>query len=305
MSAEEKRRSLAGFGFIIAVSCLWGTALPITAFLLQHMDAVLAMLLRALLAGLVLGAATLFVDGRRGLAVGLPLGRFLALGGWMAGFYVTFTFGIALSDPVAAGCILVTGPPIAAVTAWVLVRAPFDRGFPLALALTMAGGGLIVWGGALAPGREGFSLRGGEFLMVLSNVSWTVYSIRSQQWFGRASQVRRSYVGRLGASLYLVLALPLAPLAGLARMPLFDWAPAAMLALLFVGIVSTGAGNFFWNAGVARVGVPLASLYGNLVPVVGVGVSMAIGHSAHALQIAGAALALAGVVYMQWRKMTA
>jgi len=53
------------------------------------------------------------------------------------------------------------------------------------------------------------------------------------------------------------------------------------------------------------LGVAVASLWINLVPLFAVLISMAYGFVPNGYQIAGGLVALSGVVYMQWRKMTA
>ena len=54
-----------------------------------------------------------------------------------------------------------------------------------------------------------------------------------------------------------------------------------------------------------RLGVPIASLWVNLVPFFAVLWSMVYGFVPNAYQIVGGLVALSGVVYMQWRKLGA
>jgi drug/metabolite transporter (DMT)-like permease len=71
------------------------------------------------------------------------------------------------------------------------------------------------------------------------------------------------------------------------------------LLLLFSGAVSVAVGNSLWHFGVSRVGVTIASMYNNLIPIVAVMISFWAGMKPTVAQLAGAAVIIAGVLYAQ------
>ena len=65
-------------------------------------------------------------------------------------------------------------------------------------------------------------------------------------------------------------------------------------ALLMIGVA-----NGLWHYGVSRIGVAVATMYTNLMPVAAVLVTMWFGRVPSAAQLAGGAVILAGVLYAQ------
>ena len=146
---------------------------------------------------------------------------------------------------------------------------------------------------------------GGEIIVLLSNALWTLYSIKAQAWFERASQLHRAYVASLSAMGWLMLGQRRADRrsawrARRSRCTTAGCGPSSSV----VAILASGLGSYCWNIGAARLGVAVASLWVNLVPFFAVLWSMTYGFMPNAYQIVGGLVALSGVVYMQWRKLT-
>jgi drug/metabolite transporter (DMT)-like permease len=75
--------------------------------------------------------------------------------------------------------------------------------------------------------------------------------------------------------------------------------PASLLLVAYTGLVSNGIGNLLWFYGCSRVGVPVASLFQNLMPIAAVLVSLLFGREPTWAQIAGGVVILAGVLHAQ------
>jgi len=60
-------------------------------------------------------------------------------------------------------------------------------------------------------------------------------------------------------------------------------------------------GVLLWNFGVRRLGIVVASIYLNLIPVISVLIAVALGYEARWEQLVGGALVLAGVAWSQVR----
>jgi drug/metabolite transporter (DMT)-like permease len=190
---------------------------------------------------------------------------------------------------------------VASVTVRLVTGLRFDPGFGVALALTVLGGLILSAGSLFSTGSVTFG--GGEIVVLLSNVLWTLYSIKAQAWFNRASQLHRAYVASLSAMGWLAVASLGLVAVDWARSPFDVSDPWIWTQLITVAILASGLGSYCWNVGASRLGVAVASLWVNLVPFFAVLWSMVYGFIPNAYQIVGGLVALSGVVYMQWRKL--
>lgn len=296
------RRHLFGaFAAMVFVGASWGANVPVSKVMLEHFDLLPMSALRCLTATVVLAALLIVLEGVGKLRIGLGFGRFALLGGMMSSFFVIYTLGIKFSNPISAAAVQVAGPLVSAATVRLVTGQRFDPGFGTALALTVLGGIILVSGSIV--GRDALTLGGGEIIVLLSNAMWTLYSLKAQAWFDRASQLQRTYVASLSALGWSTL-VSLALIAmGWARSP-FNVTDSWVWTQFFaVAVLASTLGGFFWNVGASRLGVAIASLWVNLVPFFAVLWSMAYGFQPNIYQIAGGLVALSGVVYMQWRKL--
>jgi len=297
----RESRSLAGaFAAMLFVGASWGANLPVTKVMLGHFDLLPMAAVRTAAATAALAVMLALVEGRRALRIDLPLGRFLALGLLMGGFFAVYAFGIFLSNPITAAAVSIAGPLVSAATVWLVTRQAFDPGFGVALSLTLTGGLILASGSLLG---HALTFRGGEVIVLLSSSIWTVYSLKAQAWFERASQLHRAYVASLSALGWLTLIAGVLVALGRARQPFGVDDGWVWTQLLATAVLASGLGGYYWNVGASRLGVPIASLWVNLVPFFAVLWSMAYGFMPNAYQIVGGLVALSGVVYMQARKL--
>ena len=298
------RKHLGGaFLAMLFVGVTWGANLPVTKVMLQYFDILPLSMLRLITSCAVLAILLATLEGKQALRIDLGFARFTLLGLMMSCFFAFYALGIRFSDPISAAAIQVAGPLIAAVTVRLVTGHRFDPGFGVALTLTLLGGAILAAPRFMGSGPVSF--RGGEIVVLLSNALWTLYAIKAQEWFGGASQLHRTYVSSLSALGWTSLAAAVMVAAGWARWPFAVEEPWVWSQLIVVAILSGGLGGLFWNIGAGRLGVAVASLWVNLVPFFAVLWSMAYGFTPNAYQIAGGLVALAGVVYMQWRKLSA
>ena len=284
----DRKQLFGAFAAMIFVGASWGANLPVTKVMLRYFDLIPMAAVRIAAATLALALLLWLVEGRRALKLDVGFGRFLWLGLLMGGFFVVYATGIHFSNPISAATVrLATG-------------ARFDPGFGVALALNVLGGLILVSSTfANAP----LTLGGGEIVVLLSNAIWTLYSIKAQLWFDRTSQLQRTYVASLSATGWLVLVAMVLVMSGRSASPFGESDAWVWTQLLVVAVLASGVGGYMWNIGASRLGVAVASLWVNLVPFCAVLWSMVYGFMPNAFQIVGGLVALAGVVYMQWRKL--
>jgi drug/metabolite transporter (DMT)-like permease len=292
---------LGAFAAMVFVGLSWGANVPVSKVMLQHFDVVPMLAVRTLTAVATLVMVLVVAEGVGSLRIEVGLKRFLLIGLMMSGFFVIFTIGIRFSNPISAAAVQVAGPLVAAATVRLVTGMRFDPGFGVALALTLSGGTILAAGSLF--GQGALTLGGGEIVVLLSNALWTVYSLKAQAWFDRASQLHRAYVASLSALGWMVpLSLALVAM-GWARSPFAVTDVWVWTQLLLVAVFASAMGAYFWNIGASRLGVAIASLWVNLVPFFAVLWSMAYGFMPNVYQIVGGLVALSGVVYMQWRKL--
>lgn len=303
MSRRDWRHLFGAFAAMVFVGASWGANVPVSKVMLSHFDLIPLTAIRTASAGIVLGLLLVMVEGARALRIDVGARRFLLLGLMMGSFFVLYTFGIQLSNPISAAAVQVAGPLVAAVTVKLVTGVRFDPGFGIALGLTLLGGGILASGSFLGSGPV--TLGGGEIIVLASHALWTLYSLKAQAWFDRASQLHRAYVASLSSAGWLALLGAVLVAAGWASSPLGVDDAWIWTQLLLVGVFASGLGSFFWNVGASRLGVAIASLWVNLVPFFAVLWAMAYGFMPNIHQIVGGLVALTGVVYMQWRKLQA
>ena len=298
---RERRHMLGAFAAMLFVGASWGANLPVTKVMLSHFDLMPMAALRTIAATAALAVLLWMAEGHRALRVDIDIRRFLLLGLMMSSFFAFYALGLQYSNPITAAAVQVAGPLVSGVTVRLVTGLRFDPGFGVALMLTVLGG-LILSASSLF-GADRVTFGGGEIVVLLSSVLWTLYSIKAQAWFDGASQLHRAYVASLSAMGWLLLASFGLVTVGWARSP-FDVSDTWIWTqLITVAILASGLGGYYWNVGASRLGVAVASLWVNLVPFFAVLWSMVYGFVPNAYQITGGLVALSGVVYMQWRKL--
>lgn len=287
----------AGVGLVLTALC-WGTMTPLTAVLLERLPPFVIAAGRYTLGLAVLAPIIGLREGLPILPPGLPWGRILLLGGaGIGGFATCYTFGIAYSGPIAAAAILATQPVVAALMSWSAGGHPIDRRTAIAVLITVAGGMLVAFG---HPSEPLSTVRGGEILLFLGLFCWTWYSMKAQTWLAPLGigQLRLTLVTTGAAGLCLWAVYCLGAAFGLQPLP----APPGIghvAILLWLAIGPTAIAILAWNRGTARLGITTASLFLNLSPVFATLLGIALGAEASLAEVAGGALALAGVIFMQ------
>src|SRR5205809_174221 len=88
---------------------------------------------------------------------------------------------------------------------------------PMAAVRTLAGGAILSSSSLF--GRGSVTFGGGEIILLFSNALWTLYSLKAQAWFDRASQLHRAYVASLSAMGWLIACSLVLIALGSARSP--------------------------------------------------------------------------------------
>jgi len=280
----------------------WGANLPLTAKLFTAFDPFFMTPLRIAFACGVLALVWWFQREPRPVPLGLTPARHALMSGLMAAFFMLYNLGLKFTHPITAAAIIAGVPVYAGITMRLATGAKLERGFVGATVLTLLGAGVAIYGRAKASGT-GLRLEGGEPLLVLSLMCWTLYSIYAQRFFAPGvSQLRRTLTATLGTLPWTIGAWLVIWGAGFTGAPLLVVDTEAVVWLLVTAVFSTALAGVAWNIGVNRVGLAVGSVWQNTVPVFGVLIALLFGIQPTVEQLIGGVIVMAGVAYLQWQK---
>ena len=293
---------LANIGLLVAAFA-WGSQIPVLNELFGRWDPYFLAAARYVLAVPPLLAILVVLEPGGAILRPLRGGRIWLLGLALGLFVPLYTLGVAHADPNTAAIVGSTGPAVAAIVGWACFGLPFDRRMVPAIVLAMAGGILATYNPNAAGGA--FDLRGGGILILLASACWAWYSLAAQRWLAQWSQLRISCITMVPGAVVSVVVYLAAALAGSAALP--PPAPAGPLDVGFFAwmtVMAVMAGLLGWNYGVRQLGVVVASLFLNVVPVFTILITTLQGRPPTAMQLLGGALVLAGLLQSQLRHLS-
>lgn len=304
-SSAERSAFWVGTAAFLFSCIAWGMNIPMTSVIFEVFDPYFLTAVRVPLATAVL-IAIFFATRGRGALVSFAAPREAARTGvLLAAFFFLYTMGLRYTHPITAATVMAGAPVYTALVLRVASHVPLERGFWGAALMTLVGAGIVIWGRAHDTGH-GLTVGGGEVLLVLALVSWTLYSILSQRLFGRdVPQLQRTCVSMVGASFWVLVFWALLFAAGATALPVRSPTATAVTYVLMTAVLSTGIGNVTWNIGVSRLGLATGSVWQNSVPVFGVLISMLFGIIPTVEQVLGGTIVLVGVLYLQWQRAKA
>lgn len=304
---------------LLGVAILWGSHIPVLDVLLGTLDVWTVALFRYLvLIPVALGWIMLSTprplqptqsqvenQAQSQARTRFPLGRILILGiPGVLGFALCYSAGIYFAGPISAAIIATCSPVVATLVNWGISGVRPGRAMWLAMAFAVTGGLIAVFSREPAgPGQDHRVPVLGEFLLVCGMICWSSYSVFAQRWLAGYSQLQITGFTMTAAGTGMVLLYPLLSLAGIAHMP--DALPplAIIAGIVYVALLPTLFGTFLWHSGIGIVGVPVAALYMNLLPIFAVLISMLIGIIPTTGQVIGGLVVLAGVAQAQFHRL--
>ena len=292
---------LANFGLLITAFA-WGSQIPVLNALFATWDPYFLAAVRYVLAVPFLLLIMVTLESGRGVVRALFNRHLWYLGAVLGVFVPMYTLGIKYADPNTAAILGSTGPVVGALVARVGFAMPLDRTMIPAMVLAMIGGTLAT----LSPSDGGlsFDIRGGEFLILAASACWAWYSLAAQRWLAGCSQLRISSLTMItGAVASSAIYFVAAALGREAFPPPLPVEPGDIGLFAWMTLVAVVAGLLGWNFGVRRLGIVVASLFLNFVPVFAILITTVMGTPPTAMQLLGGALVLAGVMQSQLRHL--
>jgi len=215
--------------------------------------------------------------------------RYLGLGlTGIAGYFGLQNVALGYTSAVSAVLIQGLIPAVTAVAAVLLLGErlrPVQWG---GIALAVIGTAIV----SQAAGQDAVGANPllGNLLMLACVLVWTAYTIQGKRLIMEEPAVVNTTAAIFAGTLML------APLAAWElRDGLPSLSPLTWAAVLYLGLIASALTLFLWNYALETIPASLATAYLNLMPIVGVGFSLAAGEPLLLSQLLGGALTLSGV----------
>jgi len=182
-------------------------------------------------------------------------------------------------------------PTIVVLLSALMLRQPITRRAVAALVLSYAGIAFVFWHDIRFAGEASGTLKGGA-LVFASAILYALYLVQAGGVIARLGSARFIAWAMLASTAFVVTQFLLTrPLAALV-------VPRSVHAIsLAMAVFSTVLPTWLIAESIRRMGANAASLVGSLGPVFTIGLgAMILGEQVHAIQLAGAALVLGGVL---------
>ncbi|HSM37042.1 MAG TPA: DMT family transporter [Longimicrobiales bacterium] len=281
---------------LVLTALIWAINFSVAKAALSIVPPLAFNALRYPLAGLAAAVALRWLDdGTRPLRS--DLGAIVALGllGNVA-YQLLFIEGLDRTLASNSAILMATAPVWTAALAVPLAREQVGGAAWLGILLTVAGVTLVVLGGASA--SIGEATLAGDLLTLGAAFAWGLYTVLSIPF------VRR--YGPLPVTVWTMwvgaVVLPWLGIGQLREVGIGSLGWAAWAAVAYAGVLSITVAYVLWYRGVQALGGARTATYGNLVPVVAIGVAWAwLGERPAPLQLVGAALTVSGIAIARRR----
>ncbi|MFL5586297.1 MAG: DMT family transporter [Ktedonobacteraceae bacterium] len=272
---------------LILTAIIWGSALVVTKSLLQEIGPFTAAVLRFLIAWVILAPFAFRQGYRLSMAV-RP--TFLLFGLTGIALYIAITnVGLVYTAASSAALVQAAIPAVTTLLSVLLLKERVSRLQLLGIGLSIAGL-LLVTG--LNMNQTGSAPLVGNLFIFGGVLAWAVYTVQGKKLVSTFPWLVIT-MASISAGMLFLLPFAIGEL-WLQGMP--DLRADGLLELLYLGAASSALGYALWNYGLRFLDASEAAPYINLIPVVGLLLSVILLHEPLTLiQAAGGALTLFGV----------
>ncbi len=285
----NQRKFQPGILALIGTVTIWGSTFVITKFLMNSIGPFTVVGLRLIISLIVITPIAL----RRGFRWPMIFQKDYLLFGLTG---VALYFGLAntgLDRTTAANAALIqaANPAAVALLSVLILKEKISRQRAAGITLSIIGV-LLISG---VPSADGKATLIGNLLMIGSVIAWAVYTIQSRQMNPEIDAMTTTTASFFTGLFWL---LPFIGWEYAQRgIPVID--PISWVALIFLGVVASALAYFLWNYALNTVEASLAAPFINLIPIIGLILSILVGESVSVIQILGGLIAIIGIVITQ------
>ncbi|MCX7623241.1 MAG: DMT family transporter [Thermomicrobium sp.] len=289
------RPAVVGHVLLATTAVLWGSSYISTRLIVHEVPPLALGFARGSLATLVLA----LLAARSGARLRLSFRDWLAFAGLGAlgvgYFYLGLNLALQWTTATTASLLSLPYPALTALCAWLFLKERL--GFHRIVGIALAASGATWLTLQSSQDDVGGAWRG-NLLALSITVAWTVYTLLGRRVLPRWSPLVATFHVMAAGTLLLGIGAGLEYLDGARAI----WSGRAIALTLYLGIVCTGLGYTFWNAGLASVPAAAASAYMYLQPVTVILLAVPVlGERPTAGTLAAGALVVAGTALAAWR----
>ncbi|MHB1095164.1 MAG: DMT family transporter [Gemmatimonadaceae bacterium] len=275
---------------LLFMATIWGVNFSVVKFGMRYVEPLAFNAVRVVIAGtallLIARVQRLTLPPRRQLWALLGLG---VLGNGV--YQALFIEGISRTRAGNASLVMAATPVLIAVFGRLRGVEKLHRRGYFGIALSVAGIGIVMSGTASA--RIGDASLTGDGLILLSALTWAIYTVLLKPYTHHVDGVQVSALTMVGGAIPLcLLAVPSVGRTAWTELPLSAWGSigyGSMFALVIAYLI--------WYRGIKLIGPTRTSMYSNLQPIIAVLVAWAaLGEVPTAAQGLGAAAVMAGLL---------
>ena len=296
VAQKENWRLVVYFQLVITMF-LWGLAWPVGRLLAISLPPISIAVLRYAIVVPVL-FATLWLKGTKIVIRRQWIVNLVAMGLLSTTLYQTFfLFGVRFAAASDDSLVIGVGPVLIAIMASFVLNEPLTKTKVLGLLSGLAGIGVI---SLLSPNTSVPNRLLGVTLVFGGATAYALYTVLLRRFVANnlanhpaiapSSLSILAWISLFGWIFMIPFSIVEAPWT-------YNWSNTSWLGILYLALLSTVVGYFFYVEGVSKIGASRAAVFGNLVPVFGVISSiLLLGENASPWHGVSFLLILAGVV---------
>ena len=207
------------------------------------------------------------------------------------GFNALFFVGLKYTSPVNGALIMGLNPLLTTIFAQIILKDHITKKQVFGICFAFIGVLLVITQGSIETIKT-LSISGGDVIIFAGNVCWALYGVLGRRFVKDGTPLSTTtYTMVIGAVSLIVVSLFTSNPVSIPNIPIGAWG-----AIAFMAFLTSVLGYLWWNQGMKEIGASKTSLFFNLVPVVTMIISFAIGTPIKVFQILGALLVILGVL---------
>ena len=182
-------------------------------------------------------------------------------------YQILFVEGLSRTKVGNAALIVAAAPAFIAIASRIRGIERVRRRTLAGVALSVCGVGIVVFGSAHSDHSNATLF--GTLLVFIGVLCWTMFTVLLQPLATRVDPIQLSALTMTGGTVPLVFVTPPA----VVGMSWVSVGPAAWGCLLYASVISMVIAYLFWYRGLRVIGPTRTAVYGNLQPVIAIGVA--------------------------------
>jgi len=274
---------------LIVSAIIWGSTFVITKSLMTSIGPFMVISMRLIISLIVITPIALHRGFRWKMIIEKDYMLFGLTG--VALYFGLANTGLSLSTAANAALIQAANPAIVALFSILLLKEHITR--QRALGITLSIVGVLLVSGVPSGSQESTLI--GNLLILGGVVAWSVYIIQSRKISSDVDPMV-STTASFYTGLFWLMPFTLWEIStkGLPVISPLSWA-----ALIYLGLVASALAYFLWNYALNSMEASEAAPFINLIPIIGLILSILVGESVSFIQILGGLIAIIGVLITQ------